>query len=258
MPMRRDLDDAVSGWPYDAEPGEVIAREVRARDGRTVVQVRIELGVLQMEVGGRPDGTRPQGFATCLDYLRHRAADRAADPRETGPSWTMAREHCTAADREFVQFYHRREAWLALQRYDRALQDADHTIALMDFVCRHGIDSEYIDSHQRFRGIVLFHRTRAAAALALERRRPDEAIDLIREGAERINAHLRRWSQDHDESEIPNVSLVEQLQLLEDEVRKNFGVAKTLREQLAEAVAEENYERAAELRDRLRSRTRPR
>ena len=35
--MRRDMDDAIQGWPYDPEPGEVIAREVRARDGRTVV-----------------------------------------------------------------------------------------------------------------------------------------------------------------------------------------------------------------------------
>ena len=97
-----------------------------------------------------------------------------------------------------------------------------------------------------------------AAAMALERRRPDEAIDAVREGAEHINAHLRGWSRDHDETEIPNVSLIEQLQLLENEVRKNFGVAKTLREQLAEAVAEENYERAAMLRDRLRAQPRPR
>ena len=50
--MRRDLDDVIQGWPYDPEPGEVLAREVRARDGRTVLQVRIELGVLQLEVGG--------------------------------------------------------------------------------------------------------------------------------------------------------------------------------------------------------------
>ena len=56
--MRRDLDDVIQGWPYDPEPGEHLAREVRARDGRMVLQVRIELGVLQLEVGGRPDGLR--------------------------------------------------------------------------------------------------------------------------------------------------------------------------------------------------------
>ncbi len=254
--MRRDMDDALQGWPNDPEPGEVIAREVRARDGRTVIQVRVELGVLQMEVGGRPDGTRPHGFTSYLDYLRYRAAARGLEPDGKAPSWSMAEEHCTAADREFVQFYHRRVAWLALQRYDRALQDADHTLALMDFVLRHGGDEDYIASHERYRGLVLFHRTRAAAALALHRRRPEEAIDLVHDGVDRIRDHHRHWSAEHDGIETHELSLIEQLGMLENEIRKNFAVEKTLREQLDDAVAREDYEKAARLRDQIRDRTR--
>ena len=34
----------------------------------------------------------------------------------------------------------------------------------MDFVRRHGIEEDYIASHEQFRGIVLFHRTQAAIA----------------------------------------------------------------------------------------------
>ena len=254
--MRRDVDDAIQGWPYDPEPGEVSAREVKARDGRTVIQVRIELGILQMEVGGRPDGARPNGFATYLDYLRYRAAGRGQEAGVKAPTWAMSGEHRMAADREFVQFYHRRIAWLALQRYDRALLDADHTLAMMDYVLRHGDDEDYVASHERFRGLVMFHRTQAAAALALERRKPEEAIDVVRDGARKLAAHHEKWSAEHDASETPNPSLVEQLGLLEDEIRKNFAVAKTLREQLDEAVALEDYERAARLRDQIRARSR--
>ena len=254
--MRRDIDEAVQGWPYDPEPGEVIAREVKARDGRTVVQVRVELGILQMEVGGRPDGSRPQGFATYLDYLRYRAASRAQTPGAKAPPWLMSREHRLAADWEFVQYYHRRVAWLALQRYDKALLDADHTLALMDYVCRHGADEEYIASHERFRGLVIFHRTQATAALALERRKPEEAIDLVRDGVRKLGDHHEKWAVDHETTETPNLSLIEQLNVLESEIRKNFAVEKTLREQLDEAVAAEDYERAARLRDQIRARTR--
>lgn len=168
----------------------------------------------------------------------------------------MSPDHCTEADREFVQYYHRRVAWLTLQRYDKALLDADHTLALMDFVCKHGIDDDYIASHERFRGLVLFHRTQAAAALALERRKPDEAIDVVREGAERLTSHHNRWSEEHNDSETPNQPLIEQLRVLEQEIRKNFAVEKTLREQLEDAVAEEDYELAARLRDQIRARTR--
>ena len=254
--MRRDMDDAIQGWPYEPEPGEVIAREIRARDGRMVLQVRIELGVLQLEVGGRPDGTRPHGFATYLDYLRYRAASRGEAPGGKSSPWYMSSDHCVEADREFVQFYHRRMAWLALQRYDKALLDADHTLTLMDFVLRHGGGEEYVASHERFRGLVLFHRTQAAAALALERRKPEEAIDAIREGIDRLVSHQERWLADHDDSDTPNPTLIEQLQILEQEIRKNFAVEKTLREQLDEAVEIEDYERAARLRDQIRARTR--
>ncbi|GAC1473887.1 MAG: UvrB/UvrC motif-containing protein [Isosphaeraceae bacterium] len=252
--MRRDMDDAIQGWLYDPEPGEVIAREVRARDGRMVVQVRVELGVLQLEVSGRPDGTRPHGFATYLDYLRYRAAIRGQVQEGKSLPWTMSREHCLSADREFIQFYHRRVAWLALQRYDRALLDADHTLALMDFVCRHGPEDEYITSHERFRGLVLFHRTQAAAALALERRKPEEAIDVVHEGVERLSSHHLQWSAQNELAETPNPTLIEQLHVFEHEIRKNFAVEKTLREQLDEAVASEDYEQAARLRDQIRSR----
>ena len=95
----------------------------------------------------------------------------------------MTSHQCSEADREFIQFYHRRVAWLALRRYDKAILDADHTLALMDFIHRHGLEDEYIASHEQFRGPVLFHRTQAATALALERRRPEEAVHALREGS---------------------------------------------------------------------------
>ncbi len=256
--MRRDLDDVIQGWPYDPEPGEVLARELRARDGRTVLQIRVELGVLQLEISGRPDGARPHGFATYLDYLRYSAASRGQAPGGKSPPWTMDQEHRDEADREFTQFFHRRMAWLSLRRYDKAMLDADHTLALMDFVHRHGNDDDYIGSHEQSRGLVQFHRTQAQALLAIERRRPEEAIDALREGMEKLTAHQQAWweNRENDSSESPNLSLIDQLRLFEHEVRKNYAVEKTLREQLDEAVAREDYEQAARIRDLIRAQIR--
>ena len=258
--MRRDLDDVIQGWPYDPEPGEVLAREVRARDGRSVLQVRVELGVLQLEMTARPDGTRPHGFATYLDYLRYCAASRGQTPAGKASPWVMDHEHCSEADREFIQFYHRRMAWLSLRCYQKAVLDADHTLALMDFVRRHANDEEYIASHEQFRGLVQFHRTQAQALVAIERRRPEEAIDALREGMEQLAFHQRTWwdNRDDDFGESPNPSLMEQLRLFEQEIRKNYAVEKTLREQLDEAVSREDYEQAARLRDLIRAQIRTR
>jgi hypothetical protein len=256
--MRRDLDDVIQGWPYDPEPGEVLAREVRARDGRMVLQVRIELGVLQLEVTGRPDGLRPHGFVSYLDYLRHSAAGRGQAPGGKAPAWVMSAHQCSEADREFVQFYHRRVAWLALRRFDKAIHDADHTLALMDFIRRHGNEEEYIASHEQFRGLVLFHRTQAAIQLALERHSPEEAIDAVRDGVERLTSHQRSFWEEHETADSPNPPLVDQLHIYEQDIRKKFAVEKTLREQLDEAVAQEQYELAARLRDQILAKAKPR
>jgi hypothetical protein len=250
--MRRDIDEALHGWPYDPEPGEVVAREVRARDGRMVLQVRLDLGLLQLETDGRPDGTRPHGFASYLEYLRHRATARGTPAGKE--AWRMEPAHCLEADREFAQYYHRRVAWLSLQRYDRALRDADHTLALMDFVAAHGPEGDYIESHERFRGPVLFQRTQALVALALERRKPEEAVDVVHDGVARLVAHQESWALERGDEDEINEPLIDQLRALEGEIRKNFAVAKTLKEQLDEAVATEDYERAARIRDLIRLR----
>ncbi len=250
--LRRDIDEALNEWPFEPRSGEILAREVKARDGRSVLQIRVELGLLQLEVEGRPDGDLPHGFTTYLHYLQNchaRVARKGGDE-----AWTMKPENCIEADREFVQFYHRRVAWLALGRYDRALSDAEHTLGLMDFVTSHGMSDEYIDSHERLRGLVLFHRAQASAALALQRRRPEEAVDALGEGIDRLVRHMTSWSEGHEDEELPDPTLIEQLKIQEREIRKSFEVSKTLREQLAEAVAREDYEHAARLRDMMKLR----
>jgi hypothetical protein len=351
---RRDIDEALRGWPSDPNPSGLAVREISARNGRTLLQIRVELGILQLEVQGRPDGTRPHGFPTYLDYLRFRAREYELDrrsarrrPRDldwasvSGPDWdeseeagkgiagldseseplfdplpppevdstrsaqahdrwTMNRDHHRQVDREFLQFYHRRIAWLALRRYDQALRDAEHSLALMDFVTRHSAP-EMPPLHERFRPLVLFHRAQAAAALALEEHRPDDALDALAEGMQRIEEHRLRFqgsplgllgdeedlamppglavagsedalslplstSESGDELDdtlselgegevVSSRSLVAQLRKLDAEIRHAFEVPRTLLEQLQDAVAREDYETAAVLRDQIKARS---
>jgi hypothetical protein len=101
--MQHDLDEVIKGWPFNPDRGEQLARVVRAGDGREVLQVRVELGLLQLEVTGRPDGVRPHGFDSYLDYLLHRAARGGAAPRGKAPGFLMSKEQCAELDREFTQ-----------------------------------------------------------------------------------------------------------------------------------------------------------
>jgi hypothetical protein len=243
--MHQDIDAALQGWEY--KPGVVQARLVQARDGRQVIQLRIDLGLLQVETTGRPDGTRPHGCASFFEYLTRQArlAERA------GQSFVLNEEQCEEADREFVQFYHRRLCWLALGNFAQAVADADHTLGFMTFVRDHPPSEEYAQAHEQYRGFVLFQRTQAAASLAEERDRPEEAIDEILGGLEKMRAFFAAYDL---EEQFEDNGMVQQLRKMEGSLRKKHGINATLREQLNQAVANEQYETAARLRDALKRR----
>lgn len=243
--MHQDIDATLQGWEY--KPGVVQARLVQAGDGRQVIQMRIDLGVLQIETTGRPDGTRPHGLPTYYAYLQQQArvAERA------GQAFVLGEEQCQEADREFVQFYHRRICWLALRNYTRAVADAEHTLAFMDFVRDHSPDDEFTQAHEQYRGFVLFQRTQAAAALAVEKDDPEAAIDEIASGLEKIQAFFASYGLGE---EMEENGMVQQLRKMDQSLRQLHGIDSTLREQLAQAVANEEYENAARLRDALRRR----
>jgi hypothetical protein len=242
MPQHNDIDFIFRQWPY--QPGVLSARTVTARNGRDVIQMRMELGVLQMEISGRPDGEHPGGFDTYLACMQDQA-------QSEGESFALTEEQCLEIDREFLQFYHRRICCLALREFGRAVADADHTLALMDFVATHSPDEEWAASHERYRPFVHFHRTQAAALGALERAGPEAAVEEVHTGLEQLRQF---FIEAEVEEQFEEDELVQQLRELKESLRQEYKVGKTLAEELAEAVAAEEYERAARLRDEIAKR----
>lgn len=235
------LDDLLQQWPY--EPESLGVRLVKGAGGRDIIQLRIDLGILQLETTGRPDGLRPEGHATLLDWLYRQEVET--------PEFELDEDTCLEIDREFVQFYHRRVAWLRLQRFEKAVQDADHTLALMDFCREHSPCEEWTLQHEQHRAFVIFHRTQAAALQAIEAQAPEDAIEAINDGLMLIEENFEEmgWEEQFDSDE-----LVERLVELKTSLRNDFAIEKSLKEQLAEAVESEQYELAAELRDQMSKR----
>lgn len=244
--MRQDIDDALKGWQH--KPNTLQSRVIRTRDGRDVLQMRLDLGVLQMELVDRPDGHRPEGFATYYDYLqsKSKAAELAAK------TFVINSEQANECDREFMQFYQRRICWLALGEFGRAVSDADHTLAFMDFLREHSPSEEFTQAHEQYRAFVLFHRTQAEAAALAEDEDAPGAVDAVQKGAETIREILAEHAE---EEELDGHPMLAQLAHLERELRQKLGVEHTLQEQLDQAVAREDYEAAARLRDRIREKS---
>ena len=243
--MSQDIDKALQGWEY--KPGMVQARVVQAGDGRQVLQMRIDLGMLQIEVSHRPDGARPHGAHTYFEYLQQQARISTRG----GQSFTLSEEQCQEADREFMQFYHRRLCWLALRNFTNAVADADHTLAFMDFVRQHSPSDEFTQAHEQYRGFVVFQRIQARAGLLVEEGKPEEAIDEILAGLETLRGFFASYGL---QEQWEDNGMVQQLRKLERSLRQQHNIEATLREKLSQAVAKEEYETAAKLRDALRRR----
>lgn len=245
MAKRHHIDNILRDWEY--KPGMVMARRVKGVDGRELIQMRVEMGVLQLEVAGRPDGERPHGEDTYFNYL-----DKLA--KSQGGDFLLTEEQCDEVDREFVQYYHRRICWLALREFRLAEADAEHTLRLMDLSSRFSPDEQWTLSHEQYRPFVMFHRIQASAVAELEDNGPEAAIEALNQGLADFEELYAKYEA---EEELQDDELVARLTELRDSIREHYNVGRTLNEELAEAVAAEEYERAAKIRDQIARREPP-
>src|SRR5438093_6850893 len=102
--MNVDLTRLLNDWPY--ESGKLNVRLITAEDGEPRIQVRLDLGVLQMFVEGRPDGQRPFGCDSLLEYHEGRL-DEAEPAAEGQPKFSLTEDECEELRSEAVQYYHR-------------------------------------------------------------------------------------------------------------------------------------------------------
>ena len=244
MGEKQSIDHILTKWAYD--PQSISVRLVEGEDGRDLIQMRIDMGLLQLETTGRPDGSRPHGFETYYDYL-------ANEELMWGSHATLSEEQCMEVDREFVQFYHRRICWLALRMYREAICDAEHTLRMMDLSTRLAPDPGWAEAHETYRPFVLFHRTQAEALAALEsgEESAPEAISAINRGLDQLRDVCHRIETDEEGEELEGNELAVRLVELRESLRDTFAVGKTLEERLDEAVNTEQYELAASLRDQI-------
>ncbi len=75
---RLDIEPLLEAW--DAGPsGAVTVRTITDIDGVEYLQRRLDLGLLQLCVDGRPDGTRPFDCESLLEHYQQQDATAAGD-----------------------------------------------------------------------------------------------------------------------------------------------------------------------------------
>ena len=248
--MDFDISRLLDQWEY--QPGQVVARRFKAKNGREKIQLRLDLGLLQMNAEGRPDGKRPFGHPSLYEYYRARLHKYVAAHDGSDEGFKLKAEDCAKLQLEALQYHHRYICLLHLEDYAAVIRDAERNMAVFDFVDKHAGSEELAWSLQQFRSQLLMVLTRARAAQALESDDYAMAVQQVEEGLEQI----RGFQREHGLAEAAELGgEVQSLEnwLEEIRARRPLTPRERLERALRDAINSEDYERAAKVRDALRN-----
>lgn len=253
--MSKDISRILKGWDFDSD--EVNARIVKGDDGREKIQLRLDLGLLQMEMEGRPDGLRPEGHESWLEYYRKK--QEAYD--EVHPdlaAFALADEDCERLWREGVEYYHRYLSAWHMKLYDLCARDTARNLRLFSFVRAHARDDRNKLQFDQWRPYVIMMHVRSVATPLLREGKHAESLVAIESGIDGIRDFLDDYDQGDEGDECVELVNLERWreEIVAEEARAVEARPETpvelLRRKLREAVAAEQFEEAARLRDEIR------
>jgi len=262
--LSHDIDPILREWPY--LPDEITVRVIHGDDGRKKIQLRLDLGVLQMEFDGRPDGRQIHGAESWFGYHQRRQQDHdAANP--DGAPYLLEPEDCAELLREGVQYYHRYICFWHLGLYELCARDTERNLRLFAFVRGHARNERDKLRFDQWRPYVTMMHARAVATPLAELEQWDAVANVLDAGIRGIERFLEEYNQ---ADQAANVGELTFLRRWKEEIAAKIQgqggqaaeastvLAPTptdrvadLRAQITLAVAEERYEEAAMLRDEL-------
>ncbi|MDB6017908.1 MAG: UvrB/UvrC protein [Pedosphaera sp.] len=248
--MNFDISHLLEHWDY--QPGQVVVRKFTGKDGVPKIQLRVDLGLLQMNAEGRPDGKRPLGHASLYDFYQARLYKHLAENDGTDSGFMLKAEDCSKLQLEALQYHHRYICLLQLEDYAGVVRDTERNLAVFEFVRKHAESEDLSWSVQQFKPQLLMIHTRAKATALLSTSDYTAAIRQIEEGITKI----RDFYRDHAREELIDQSgEVISLRTWLEEISAQRPITKReqLEQALNDAVSNEDYEKAAQMRDALRN-----
>lgn len=248
--MDFDISDLLEHWDY--KPGQVVVRKFKTRDGKEKIQLRVDLGLLQMNTEGRPDGKRPFGYDSLFEFFQTRLYRYLAEHEGNGEGFRLKPEDCAKLQLEALQYHHRYICLLQLGEYTGVVRDTERNLAVFDFVGKHAGSEELVWSLRQFQPQLLMILTRARAMQSMESGDYAGAVESIERGVEQI----RDFYREHSKAELLEQSAeIHSLEtwLLELRANRPLSAREKLELALSEAVQREDYEKAAQMRDALRN-----
>jgi UvrB/uvrC motif len=246
MDMKVDLRDVLKNWPYDPE------NDVRrvAVGGREVLQVRLPLGIEQYELEERPDGERPYGKESVLDHHLERLAEAERAGKES--EFVLNSDDCSELFSEGTLYYYRYLHLFQIKDWPGTVRDTARNLRLFDLVHRYAEDEEDQFYLEQWRPYLVRMNAAAAAMIQLEQDLFEPALQTVHSAIASIEALEELDDETFQfERERSLAALKDMASQIEES--KPVSELEHLERELRQAIETQHFERAADLRDRIRA-----
>jgi hypothetical protein len=213
--------------------------------------MRIDLGILQMNAEGRPDGKLPFGKISYFDHLRDKLESFESENDGDDEGFQLESKECQKLQQEAIQYHHRYICYFQLEDYGNVVRDTERNLDAIAFATDYCPSEENIWSLRQLTPQLLMMRTRATAAQYLALEKHHSAIRNVEEGLD----HLRDFYESVSRPDLADESgEVQALETWLDELKDQRPLSKRekLENDLNEAIKQENFEEAAKVRDQIK------
>ena len=250
--MIEDIGNLLQHWPYNAKDS---IRKIISPDGAEKIQVRVDQGpfqgILQMELDGRPDGQKPHDSVFVLDHFQEKL-DHHIEENGASEGFSLKKSQCRELFDESRLLYERYIFLLQLQDYDRVIRDTEQNMDLCRFVNRYATtDKDRLNLEKWWPYILRIHAI-ARVMIATQDEDFESGIRIIKDVLDQIE-NLEKV--DAEEFVVEKRRSTKALNELCEELEQKRPLTEPerLKKELLEAIDNEEFERAAQLRDRIKN-----
>jgi hypothetical protein len=246
MDVSGDLTEFFRSWKFDPDNQ---VRIIKADDGREVLQIRQPLGVEQYELDGRPDGLRPDGYVSYLEMFQHRL-QRHTEENGSEDGFGLSHEEFLLLQNEGLLNYYRYLVLFQIGDFERTARDTGHNLQVCEMVSKFVASDEDRKDILQYRPYILRMHAIARAMVSLHGELKIAAKEILESAIEEIE---RMPAIDTPAFQFERIRSLNYLRsTLKQVLEKKVSPLDRLKQELEAALEEEDYEQAAELRDRIR------
>jgi len=247
MESSGDITDILRSWEFDADNQ---VRIIQAVDGREVLQIRQPLGIEQYELDGRPDGKTPAGQECYLEVLQSRLESHVAE-HGSDTDFRVSHADFLQLQNEGILYYYRYLVLFQIGDFDRTARDTEHNLGICDIVEKYAEVEDDKKEILQYRPYILRMYAISKAMISLHQQLKTAAREILESAIAEIEGMPDIDTPAFQFERIRSLKYLRST--LKQVLEQKVSPLESLKQELDTAVQDENYEKAAEIRDRIRA-----